>query len=306
MHALLSSIALCALALWLLFGALGSLAYRGVRPTMRAIEPSQASNLLLVWLALPPGAALLTCYVLYSPDLAQWLVLGHCHPDTCRVHGPQATLALFPASLLAAWTLLGIGRCLLGEWLPARRLRARLIRMGDDSGEYVSLGSLQPAAFTLGWLKPRIFISTGMQCACSAKDIDCILRHERAHRLRFDNLRLLLARFFTAPLPRRWSRQALDDLRLCCEKACDLSAAAHSSRATVASTLLRVATLQQKAAPSTSCAFAGNQTEQRILALLDEPQVPLAGEKLFAASSLTLLLILALINPLHRAIELLP
>jgi Zn-dependent protease with chaperone function len=306
MLSLLSSIMLCALALWLLFGALGALVYPLLQRTLRSIDPSQASTLLLAWLALPPGAALLTVSVLYSPDLAQWFVTGHCHLDQCRVHGPQSTLAIFPATVLMLWTLSSVVRCLRRQWLPARRLCEQLSRVGDDRGDYVSLGSEQPAAFTLGWFTPRIFISMGMQTRCTAQDIDCILRHERAHRQRHDNLRVLTGRVLTAPLPQRWPLPALEDLNLCCEKACDLRAAAASSRESVAAALVRVARIQQHCAPAGSLAFVGNRTEQRILALLAAPQSPLANELVFAALSVSLLVMLAIINPLHRAIELLP
>jgi len=306
MLALFSSIVLCALLLWLLFGAIAALGYRFVRPRLKTIDPVQASHLLLGWLALPPFASLLSCYVLYSPDLAQWLVAGHCHFDNCRVHGPQSALAIIPAGLLTVWMLYSVGRCFLQLWLPARRLAKQLCLVGNDTGEFVRLDSVAPVAFTLGWLKPRIFISAGMLSACSTQEIDCIVRHERAHRGRYDNFRLLLASLFSAPLPWRQMLPAVVDLKLCCEKACDLSAAAELSRTAVAAALIRVAKIQQSPSPPASLAFVGNQTEQRILALLDQPQAPMANELVFATISVTLLVILAMINPLHQAVELLP
>jgi Zn-dependent protease with chaperone function len=306
MLSLLSSILLCVLALWLLFGVLQAGIYRWLQPTLQSIEPSQASAILLGWLALAPCAALLASYVLYSPDLAQWLVAGHCHSNECHMHGPQSTLAILPAALLTGWTLHTLVRCLLRQWLPARRLCEHLTGIGDDTGSFIKLASAQPTAFTLGWLKPKIFISAGMQDACSAHDIECILYHEAAHLRRRDNLRLLIARLLTAPLPQRFAQPALDDLKLSCEKACDLHAAAILSRESVAAALIRVARLQQQAAPVASLAFVGNRTEQRIVALLEKPQPTLASEKVFAAASIALLAILVMINPLHRAIELMP
>lgn len=303
---LLSSIMLCALVLWLLFGALSALIYRLVGPTLRNIDPAQASHFLLAWLALPPFAAGLTCLVLYSPDLGQWLVVGHCHFGNCQQHGPQSNLAVLPATLLMLWTLFRLVRCLLRQWLPALRLCKQLCLAGDDTGEFVSIASTAPAAFTLGWLKPRIFISSGMQAVCSNGEIDCILHHERTHLARHDNIRLLLAWLLTAPLPRRWPCAAMEDLKLCCEKACDLGAAARLSRESVASALIRVARIQQASSPTASLAFVGNKTEQRVLALLDEPQLPLANELVFFTVAVTLVLTLSVINPLHRAIELIP
>ena len=306
MLSLLSSILLCVLALWLLFGVLQAGIYRWLQPTLQAIEPSQASAILLGWLALAPCAALLASFVLYSPDLAQWLVAGHCHGSECRMHGPQSTLAVLAAALLTGWTVYALVRCLRRQWLPARRLCDHLTVIGDDSGNFITLASAQPTAFTLGWLKPKIFISTGMQATCSEQDINCILQHEAAHLQRRDNLRLLAARMLTAPLPQRFAQPVLDDLKLSCEKACDLRAAAMLSRESVAAALIRVARVQQHATPIASLAFVGNRTEQRIRALLEEPQSPLAREKVFMAATVAVLVILVLINPLHRAIELIP
>ena len=306
MVTLLSSILLCWLMLWLFFGMLTTLIYPALRSTLHNIDPAQASTCILAWLAIAPCAALLATYIVYSPDIAQWLVTGHCHADGCRIHGPQSTLAIVPAALLAAWTLYRIVDCLLRQWLPARRLCAQLSQFGEDGQDFITLASAQPMAFTLGWLAPKVFISAGMQHACSAEDIDCILLHEAAHRQRRDNLRLLMARILSAPLPGLWPVRALDDLKLNCEKACDLHAAAKLSRETVAGALVRVAKVQQHAAPAASLAFVGNLTEQRIIALLDEPQAPLANQIVFAMGSAVMLVVLAMINPLHRVVELLP
>ena len=306
MLTLLSSVVLSIFVLWLFFGALQALIYRLLQPSLLSIDPAQASRCLLVWLALPLVAALLASYVLYSPDLAQWLVAGHCHTSQCQSHGPQSALAVLPAALLAAWTFYSVVHCLYRQWLPARRLCAQLTMMGVEQGGYITLDDDQPMAFTLGWLRPRIFISRGMQNACSATEIDCILHHEAAHRERRDNLRLLASRVLTAPLPQCWTQRALDDLKLCCEQACDSRAARLLSRESVAAALIAVTRLQQDASPVGSLAFSGNHTRQRILALLDDPQTTMANEKLFVAAAVTLLIILVIINPLHRAVELLP
>ena len=303
MPTLLSSMLLCTLFAWLLFGIVTAKSYRWVQPTLLNIDPDQASKLILGWLSLPPLGALITTAVMYSPDLTQWLVAGHCHNGSCQQHGPQSALAIWPTAILASWICLSIGRCLLRQWLSLRHLSAELSRAGRNAGAYVQLDDPQPAAFTLGWFNPKIFITTGMQSACSDQDIDCILAHERAHRDRLDNLRLLTAWLFTAPLPRSWSTAVLDDLRLSCEKASDLNAAQVSSRESVAAALIRIARLQRPASPAGSLAFAGTQTERRIRALLEEPVAALPNEYVFASVSTALLVILVIINPLHRAIE---
>lgn len=306
MLSLLASMLLCALLTWLLFGTLTSLSYRFVRAALKNIDPGQASNLILAWLSLPPLAALTTTAVMYSPDVTQWLIVGHCHDAVCSQHGPQSALAIWPAAVLLLWTGISSGRCLLRQWRDARHLSAELSRSGRDTGAFIQLHASAPAAFTLGWFKPKIFITTGMQAACSAQDIDCILAHERAHRNRHDNLRILAALFFTAALPGQWSVAVLRDLRLCCEKASDLSAAQDFSRESVAAALIRIARLQQSASPAAALAFAGTHTEQRVHALLDEPVTPLPNEYIFACAATALLFVLFLINPLHSTIELIP
>lgn len=97
----------------------------------------------------------------------------------------------------------------------------------------------------------------------------------------------------------------MDDLKLCCDMACDLEAAATLSRESVAAALIRVARIQQADSPAAGLAFVGNKTEQRVLALLDQPQLPMASEFVFSTVCVTLLVILALINQLHRVLELL-
>ncbi|MCB1705055.1 MAG: M56 family metallopeptidase [Halioglobus sp.] len=306
MVSLLSSLLLCVVTLWFLFGALQGAVYRFLQPTLAAIDPSQASAFILAWQALPLLAAVTTGTVLYSPDLAQWFVAGHCHTGQCAMHGPQSSLAVLPAAALVTWTLYRLLHCLLRQWLPARRLRQHLIQIGDRCGDVVTLPASEPVAFTVGWLQPQVFISTGMRAACSAREIECIVYHESAHRQRHDNLRLLTSRLLTAPLPARWSQVALDDLKLCCEHACDLHAASMLSRECVAAALLKVTRIQRQCIPAGSLAFAGNRTQQRILALLDEPRGRLQNHVVVAVISVLVLAMLAMINPLHRAIELIP
>ena len=130
--------------------------------------------------------------------------------------------------------------------------------------------------------------------------------HERGHRRRRDNVRLLVARLLGQPLPRRWSQAMLEDLKLCCEKASDQFAAGAVAPEEVAAALLRVARLQGQGTQPGVLAFAGSHIERRVRALLEAPATPLPGERVFACVSAALLFILAIVNPLHRALELIP
>lgn len=306
MLSLAASMLLCFLALWLLFGALSCALYPLVRNTMASIDPAQASMLLLAWFAMPVMAAGLTCAVLYSPDVSAWLVTGHCHMGSCRQHGPQSTWAILPAVLLLLWTGLRFCNCLRCQWLPARRLNRELSALGRRRGDYLELDAAEAAAFTLGGWSPSVFITTGLLAACSPRELGCIVLHERGHRRRRDNVRLLLARLLGQPLPRRWSQAMFEDFRLCCEKASDQFAARAASPEEVAAALLHVARLQRESTPPGALAFTGSHIEQRVRALLAAPAAQLPGEQVFACVSATLLFILAIANPLHRALELIP
>jgi Zn-dependent protease with chaperone function len=306
MLTLAASLLLCFLLLWLLFGALNCALYPLLRNTMMSIDPAQASMLLLAWFAMPIVIAGLTCAVMYSPDVSAWLVTGHCHLGSCRQHGPQSAGAILPAALLLLWTGLRFCSCLHNQWLPARRLSQELSAIGRRRDDYVELDTADAAAFTVGWWNPRVFITAGLRGACSPRELDCILLHERGHRRRRDNVRLLVARLLSQPLPRRCSQAMLEDLKLCCEKASDQFAARAVAPEAVAAALLQVARLQGRGAQPGVLAFAGSHIEQRVRALLEAPAAPLPGERVFACVAAALLFILVIVNPLHRALELIP
>ena len=306
MLTLAASILLCFLLLWLLFGALSCAVYPLVRNTMRSIDPAQASVLLLGWIALPVGIAGLTCAVLYSPDVSALLVAGHCHLGSCRQHGPQSAGAILPAALLLVWTALRLCNGLRSQWLPARRLGRELAAVGRCRGDYLELDTPEAAAFTVGWWNPRVFITAGLRAACSPRELDCIVLHERGHRRRRDNVRLLVARLLSQPLPHCWSQLMLEDLKLCCEQASDQFAARAVAPEEVAAALLQVARLQGRGARPGVLAFTGSHIERRVRALLDAPASPLPGEWVFACVSAAVLFTLAIVNPLHRALEMIP
>lgn len=306
MLTLAASIILCFLALWLLLGALACLLYPLLRKTVHAIDPAQASRLMLTGFALPAVIAGLTCATLYLPDISTWLVAGHCHLGDCRQHGPVISGAALPAALFLLWTAWQLAAGLRSHWLPARRLKRQLSALGQHQGDYVLLESNRAAAFTVGWWQPTVFVTTGLRATCPPTELDCILQHERAHRQRRDNARLLAARLLTQPLPRRWTQAMLDDFKLYCERASDEYAGRLLSREAVAQALLRTARLQRDAVPAGALAFAGDHTEQRVLALLREPAAPLGPERVLACAAAMLLLLLAIANPLHGALELIP
>lgn len=301
---LIATATLTGFGLWLLFGVASIASYPLIRNRLRTLHPAQSSVLLLCWLALPFVGSLFISCLLYWPELAIWLIDHHCHSDSCRQHAPSTPWALLPAMGLLTWVVFRVLRCYKLQYLPARRLAKQLMRVAIPRGNYYELSSPEPTAFTLGWLAPKIFISQGLKEQCDANDIACILDHEQGHRQRQDNLRHLLAWLLTAPLPKRWVQNILDDHRLSCEQACDLMACDRVPPESVAETLLRVARLQgEQSSPIGSSAFADNHTELRIRALLSEPPTQLSASALIAMSVALLVLLMLLVNPVHYLLE---
>jgi len=300
---LIATAMLTELGLWLVLGVISLASYPMIRTRLLRLHPGQSSVLLLCWLALPFIGSLIISAFLYWPDLAMHLVESHCHANSCRQHGPSTPWALIPAMGLLGWVLF---RMLLGgyqKWLPAWRLARQLTDVSKVRGNYYELPTQVATAFTMGWLHPKIFISQGLTEQCTPNDITCILDHEQGHRQRQDNLRHFLAWLLTAPFLQSWVQQVQDDHRLACEQACDLLACERLSPESVAGTLIHVARLQVGDCPTGSSAFANNHTELRIRALLGGQPERLKLSTLTVISGSLLLLLAALVNPIHYLLE---
>jgi len=255
-------------AIWMLFAFLTNLAYPLVRRLLRDLHPATASGLLFAWITLPAFTALLSCTLLFAPLFVLMSSEAHCPGGHCEITASGANMLGIPALVIGVW-LLGSGFIVFKRyWLPAHRLAQQLKFAGRDEGRFVRLPSSSPAAFTLGWLKPRIYLTDGLLEQCSEEDIACILNHEEAHLRRRDNLSQLTARLFTIVLPTKLLERQLDDYNLLCEQACDLDATRFQPADEVAGTLLKVARLQSASLPVSALGFIGDHIEQRILSVL--------------------------------------
>lgn len=286
--------------LWLLLGSLARLCYSLLQKKLTAIHPAQRSTLLLGYILLPLFIATIITTLLYLPPIA--LIDSHCHGSSCQQHGPQNRLAMLPSLLLGCLLLYRIASIYFRQLKPAKRLQNELRQLSQQRNGFREIESQKPAAFTLGWWSPSIYLSSGLLQQIDGQAQQCILHHEAGHRLRHDNLRQLLVQIACAPLPKVWIKPILSDHSLACELACDIIAANENHADDVAETLLKVSRLQTTN-PSNACAFADSFTEQRVKALLIVPPPRLSKTPLLIAAATTAVVVFVLLNPLHTLLE---
>ena len=269
------------------------------------------------WLFAPVWATLLVLGGALSTDLGGCLIHSatHCiqqssalihhlcvlHPTHDSGHG--LIIWVLPLLLTACLTLLS-ARFLPG-FLREKKLTATLLatsRPARDHGPRVHLLELpEPLALTVGWLRPRILISTGLIQRVGAETLQVILAHERSHIHRRDNLLAALDRLMAYLWPRQLAAPLLARIALEREQACDAAAADHiGSRARVALALTQVARLQIPRA-SAGLSIASGPLQARVEHLLNED--PSRGRRLSASPLLLAALFLCGAGPMHALFE---
>ncbi|MDX1490680.1 MAG: M56 family metallopeptidase [Pseudohongiellaceae bacterium] len=296
------------LILWLILSVVFVLLYPLLRPSLFRLHPRYSSALVLCYWLTPLLGSLTSALFLFTPIVEVFLVDSHCHV-ACESHAPQI------GSKGLAWFGVTVGLCVLVYLMirltsivtSAYRLNGQFSRLANFRGDYFSISSLNPLVFTLGWWNPKIFISDGLVSSCSEEDLSIVIMHEEGHKLRRDNLRLLLARLSTALLTEPLARKVIADIQLLTEQACDFYAAEKYGHIAVAETLLKVKRLlmeDSKLSLQGATAFADNSVEQRILVLIsDEQKLALRPWQLAVLVTLGLSLLFASIGPLHHGSE---
>jgi beta-lactamase regulating signal transducer with metallopeptidase domain len=134
--------------------------------------------------------------------------------------------------------------------------------------------SSRPFAFTGGWFRPSVLVSTALVERLTPSQIAIVVAHERAHAERRDALAVTAARVLAlAHLP-FVRRQILADLTLACEQACDEAAAREcGDRVLVAETIVAAERAAGAAHPfaSRGLAFGGGEVGNRVESLLAAP-----------------------------------
>ena len=180
--------------------------------------------------------------------------------------------------LLLATALVCLARAVYGfarmRELAATLKRAQPQPLGGSDLPLFSLSTARPFCFTVGMLRPRIYISTGLLQELSPRDQQAVLAHEAAHvRRRDGGMNAFLRGFYTLfPLPgsllvrHEWERAA--------ERACDTEAAQQvGNPCDVAAALVKVARLVDPRSVPGAAYFAasGEDIAGRVHALLALP-----------------------------------
>ena len=192
-----------------------------------------------------------------------------------RVHGSPSLHGVLHAVNLALVVLMGASllravSAASSERAFAAGLAACGIRAADHPDlPLYRLPSSRPLCFTTGWLRPRIYLSAGLESRLEPGELKAVLAHERRHVERRDGILGGMLHLFYVLFPVPGSRLLLADWRAGAEMECDAAAARSvGSPRAVARALIRVAELARQPSPAGTIAFAEDDVEARIAALM--------------------------------------
>ena len=308
---------------WLSFAvllALGALLVpRFVLPRLRSVGAERRSKLLWVLCGAPVwgGALLMGLCFLPSVLALGWPALDHClhHSDhnlhLCVVHGLSAPLAMGAVWPMAAVMTVVAVRAMA---VVVRQVRAHLFlktlarcAQSDPDTGALFIETEEPWAFVGGLVKQRLFLSRSLQERLPAREWGLVLAHERAHQVRYDNLRrasAALLSVFHLPSVRRG---LLDELELACEQASDAQAAPEKlDKLLLARELVRLGKIALNGSTPIPWATVGaaGHIAPRVEALLDPVTDGQPPKWLTLARAAGVTIALALLTePLHHTTE---
>lgn len=159
--------------------------------------------------ALLAGLALLALALVFTRALERWRVTPHTSAHRIDLLGqnlsyPTANvgaivilgLALLGAVVVAV-VIVGATRELTATGRLRRHLAARTQRV--VKGAFV-IEDVRPQAFCAGFLRPRVYVTTGALAILDEEAMDAVLMHERHHAERRDPLRLATSRVLARAL----------------------------------------------------------------------------------------------------------
>lgn len=317
MLATLSFAALAVAFFAVVFAVFGAAVSPVIERNTRTYRPTTRAQILALTALAPTALALVFTLLCFVPSIEASLgfATDHClhhqdgHAHFCFVHHPvlHEPIAWVAVILLLGAAIGTVGRQLL-LMLGAHRLAARLTSVGQVHPvlRATVVNTSVPFAASVGFTRPRIFISDSLVRALPADQLAAVIAHESAHIARRDNLwRSVLQTLAVVNLP-RVRRRLLDSFALSCEQACDEDAATRvGDRLTVADAIISVERLFGHIPLSPHAAhFGEGDIATRVEALLHAPQRALANSRrvvVLICSAAALSIVAA--DPLHHATE---
>jgi Zn-dependent protease with chaperone function len=285
------------------------------RSAARAGSPGRRALVARAWLYAVLWVPPLVLLASFLPGLFGLLIESgdHCfthghdhHHHLCLLHPPHATghPLIWAASM--GLTLVVSIALLRGAWhgRSQRRLARALVATSRPSelGDRVRLlDCREPLAVTVGIRRPTILLSASLIELATARTLEVVLAHERAHVTRGDTRHARLDRVAASLLPRSVAAPLLEQITLAREQACDAAAVEHvGDPIEVAQALTEVARLGL-CVPATGVSVASGALEARVLHLLEPPAPTRHGW--VAPVLLFVALVVAGAGPVHGAVE---
>lgn len=210
---------------------------------------------ILLWsLVTAPWWIAATCVGIFWPRQQNlvpisWLDdFAHWHHVDIFSFTSWHAVTLFAASSYLLWS---ITRTVYTRYLQSSAL-LDLIGLSDAQPQqikgqcqYYSLPLAVPAAFTIGFISPRIYLTTALQQRVNEQDLDIIVKHELAHVNARDPLFKVAFAAFAGFFPAKTARNLTKHYILLTEQIADSAVTQDYDNLHVAQTLINVTRMQR-------------------------------------------------------------
>lgn len=256
---------------------------------LRRVAPRTRFHIVALLAALPVLMGGLAVGIAFAPSAldALGLVRDHCahHPGhdfhLCFLHGAPPAVSTW--AVVVQLVLIG---GLMSTWFgeAARVVRSqrwasqlsRLSRYDSESNSWM-VETGRAVAFSVGFLRPRVYVSERARGLLSASQFRAVIAHEHAHVRRRDALVKSIVRLLAWLHLPAVRKRLLDELELAAEQACDQSAVSEvDDRLTVAEAILAMQRAgSAERLPIAAASFGAGAVEERVRAILDDDWTPL-------------------------------
>jgi Zn-dependent protease with chaperone function len=251
-----------------------------VRLVAGRIAPARSAVVLAWSAAVVAGSSVVNLAVFAVVAAAEVPAVGRAFGWSTRV--VAADTARVPWVVwLSVVLLVAAGVSVGRRWRMHRRTLARARDQFPSSDGLLVVADGSPQAFAVPGRPGHVVVTTGMRDLLSARHLDALLAHERAHLAGRHHRLVLLADLAAAAHPAlRWVARQVDYL---VERAADEAAAVRTgSRRTVAEAIGRAALASTRSAHGLNAATPGGVVPRRVAALLR----PGAGMNLWVLGAL--------------------